>query len=482
MVFARSNSYTLWDAAYLTKHKSFIQWYRGLQQKMFTPERPSYKRKSVKPTTINHVHSGHRGEDTSRKKKLPNVMTTFIVGIHPTRQQKRILDIMLRTSNYTYNWCKWLVTKKGVPKNALQNIVCQNQENILPHLRQANDGWFFQQGLRSIKASICEEFESSKYNSTHKPKDKDTSFRPYTGSFKLNRESLIPVSQLKSHYANFNVDTMGKDQYQHVCLLPEFSNDGTLDKPLLLRLSKPIYRIPPFNHNVMVVKEAGNKYRLHIKCDSSYTRKAPSKQKKAAICGIDPGGSTFATVYDPTNQKCFQVGFDKKRYLCHRLKKYDTIMVLFHQATIKGHEEEIENRRRQLLKVKSKIHFGVTDLHVRFASMLVCNYALVSLGKVHVSPPIRKGLLYMPIKKNRALYLWSHDRFCVLLKHRSLGEKCKVIVQDEMWTSKTCGKCGKRNHKLGKNDVFRCDRCNYQTNRDVNGARNILRKTLGIFF
>jgi putative transposase len=62
--------------------------------------------------------------------------------------------------------------------------------------------------------------------------------------------------------------------------------------------------------------------------------------------------------------------------------------------------------------------------------------------------------------------------------HRANGTACNVVVQDEAYTSKTCGMCGTRNNKLGSNETFICENCTFETHRDVNGARNILLKSL----
>lgn len=480
MLSAQRAPHTLWEAAFLTRHETFMEWYKGLQKRIFKEQEPGYTQDSLSPATMHNIRADHRWKN---KKKLQNVMTTFTVGIRPTPQQKVILDAMLRTSNQTFNWCKQLIVKNGINKFSLKKIVCKSQKPVSPHLRPPNDDWFlFGQGL-STKATVCEDFEAMKYSHIYKLKNKDGSFCPYTGSFKVKRECLIPYGQRKSRYGNYNKNTIHKEHIQYVCLLSNFSIDRTQNEPLLLRLSKPTYRLPPFENDVRIVKDPGGKYRLHIKCHASYTRKASKRHIKTAICGIDPGGHTFATIYDPSNKKCFQVGFTRKHGIVQKIRKYDESMLLFHQAAGKGQTEESGNRRRRLLKLKSKIDSSVKNLHVQLASMLVSEYRLVSLGKISLGlPRIRKDALYVPVEKNRDLYLWNHDRFRVLLKHRSLGENCHVVIQNEDWTSKTCGICGRRNHQLGKSDIFWCDRCFYQTSRDINGARNILRKSLGIFF
>ena len=53
-----------------------------------------------------------------------------------------------------------------------------------------------------------------------------------------------------------------------------------------------------------------------------------------------------------------------------------------------------------------------------------------------------------------------------------------VFFTDESLTSKACSNCGNMNDKLGKSKTFNCPTCYYEIDRDINGARNILIKTL----
>ena len=70
---------------------------------------------------------------------------------------------------------------------------------------------------------------------------------------------------------------------------------------------------------------------------------------------------------------------------------------------------------------------------------------------------------------------WSHYGFRETLKAKAeLHPWVNVIECDECYTSKTCGKCGELNSKLGSSKTFRCDKCDYVADRDINGARNVM--------
>lgn len=48
----------------------------------------------------------------------------------------------------------------------------------------------------------------------------------------------------------------------------------------------------------------------------------------------------------------------------------------------------------------------------------------------------------------------------------------------QAFTSKTCGKCGHLNNKLGGSRTFNCSACKHTEDRDVHAARNILLRYL----
>ena len=63
---------------------------------------------------------------------------------------------------------------------------------------------------------------------------------------------------------------------------------------------------------------------------------------------------------------------------------------------------------------------------------------------------------------------------------KKLEWKCSVynknlVIVDESYTSKTCGKCGKLTD-VGGNEIYHCESCGFTCDRDINAARNIVNK------
>ena len=76
---------------------------------------------------------------------------------------------------------------------------------------------------------------------------------------------------------------------------------------------------------------------------------------------------------------------------------------------------------------------------------------------------------------------WSHYRFRQHLISKA-REYPHVRIQEttEEYTSKTCGGCGVQNNKLGGSKNFACGSCAFRSDRDFNGARNILIRHLTV--
>ena len=157
------------------------------------------------------------------------------------------------------------------------------------------------------------------------------------------------------------------------------------------------------------------------------------------------------------------------------------------KSKAKSREELDSNRKRKkydfyssvIGKAFYRIRNRVDDLHRHLAKKLVDNYEIVVVGKFDVSG-FKKGKLSSGILRD--MRTWGHFRFRNFLLHKAREvEGCQVFVQDEHFTSKTCGRCGVINNLLGGKEVFVCQKCGYETDRDVNGARNILKKYLGVF-
>ncbi|OWZ21501.1 Transposase [Phytophthora megakarya] len=70
----------------------------------------------------------------------------------------------------------------------------------------------------------------------------------------------------------------------------------------------------------------------------------------------------------------------------------------------------------------------------------------------------------------------AHYRFKMLLKYKMERAAGRLVE----CTSKTCSGCGAIKHNLGGSEDFRCDSCLAVFDRDMNAARNIFHKNMGL--
>ena len=69
-------------------------------------------------------------------------------------------------------------------------------------------------------------------------------------------------------------------------------------------------------------------------------------------------------------------------------------------------------------------------------------------------------------------------KFKQRLEYKCESTKTEYKEIDESYTSKMCSKCGYLKEDLGSSKIYNCDNCKIIIDRDINGARGILIKSL----
>jgi len=181
-----------------------------------------------------------------------------------------------------------------------------------------------------------------------------------------------------------------------------------------------------------------------------------------------------------TGVRTFQTGFSSNHIISIGSRGGEKLSLLLLKAD--GIQKEIDscmnNRKRKRLR-KQKLHtyrklrFLVDDIHWKTCSFLVDNYDCILLPDFRITGMVKNSFSRMT---KRLLYIYSYFRFKQRLSYKSELEGVRLCIVDESYTSKTCGRCGNLNAKLGSSKVFNCPYCGLVIDRDVNGARNILIK------
>lgn len=136
-----------------------------------------------------------------------------------------------------------------------------------------------------------------------------------------------------------------------------------------------------------------------------------------------------------------------------------------------------------LARMRNKIANKMKDVHWKMANDLTSNYDHIMISRFKVSDMVKRLSRKINSQTVRKMLSWRHFQFRQRLKSKAEEKGCRIYEVSEHYTSKTCGKCGKIHWKLGSNKTFKCPFCQFEIDRDWNGARNIfimnVEKTVG---
>ncbi len=224
----------------------------------------------------------------------------------------------------------------------------------------------------------------------------------------------------------------------------------------------------PIRKEVKLIRTRLGAYYLLVPIEMD-VRSAP--QSNSFICALDPGCRTFQTVYG-TDGNVAHVGTDFHACL-NDLKKADDLQ------SARAHLSTSLKRRRYRYRIRrcfERVRNRVRDLHHKVAKWLTETYRVIILPKFKSQDMVGKCTLRS--RTCRKLLTWSHYTFQQRLLEKAHRMGVKVLIANESYTSMTCGECGHLHEKLRSAKHFSCPRCDFECDRDVNGARNILLRAL----
>jgi IS605 OrfB family transposase len=182
---------------------------------------------------------------------------------------------------------------------------------------------------------------------------------------------------------------------------------------------------------------------------------------------LDPGVRTFLTGISSKN--VIKIGDNLSSGIMKNLKKIDTISSL---------PITNEKRKKLLNRLKNKLKNKIEDMHWKTANYLVKNYETILIGDMSAKSVVRGKRKGLHSNVKRTLMTLSLYKFHLRLQYKALQYHSKVIVVNEAYTSKVCSCCGHLNANIGSNHIFHCDKCQYISDRDIDGARCIAIKGL----
>ena len=215
--------------------------------------------------------------------------------------------------------------------------------------------------------------------------------------------------------------------------------------------------------------------------------------KKSLVCSLDPGVRTFQTLYNPEDEVAMSIGDEAANRIELCLWRLDSLLSVRDKAT--GKQKKKVNMKAR--KLRRRIKNLQSELHHKVSTFLCKNYHNI------VIPHFKSGEMAIRVKKCnnckinnierckkcivrklrkrtvRQMMILGHCKFLELLKFKAKKFSSNIIIQEESYTSKTCGNCLTITD-IGSVKEWKCPKCSIHWDRDVNGARNILFKNFEI--
>lgn len=221
--------------------------------------------------------------------------------------------------------------------------------------------------------------------------------------------------------------------------------------------------------NFKIMKDRGNYYLIITKEEDISENK---ETEISNIVALDPGVRTFQTGFG-INGTCFEAG-KKQTELIKKL--HEKIDYLKSKQSETNRRSSIYHMKKRIEIWNKKIYDVISNLHNQFGSFLCKEYDKIFLPRFETSGMQESYKLQSVTKRMMS----SLRHFDFQNKLKCLCDKYgkKLYLVSEEYTSKTCGFCGMLNDIGGSKD-YKCD-CGMDIDRDINGARNILIKSLTI--
>ena len=374
------------------------------------------------------------------------------IRLFPTKQQKKILNNWFGTARWTYNQVLAGLESDQKKSFNLKDLRARFVNNGL--YEGTDKAWVIDTPYDVRDAAMIDVVNAYKSNFAKKKKNPSHCFKVKFRSKYAESEAITIHSKHWKAPGVFHPNRFGRQPVRAAEPLPcDLVYDTKLTKDRLGRFF--LCQILPLRQEV----------------DSEHLL-------KEKVISLDPGVRTFMTGYSPEGTIAEWGSRDMQRIfrLC---RVHDKLQSRWGQKGVKHRKRY--RLQKAARRVRKKIRNLVDELHKKLTKWLVSSYETILLPKFETSNMVARSHAQRKIgsKTARQMLTWSHYRFQQRLVNKTREYRSsQVIICDEAYTSKTCGRCGKLHERLGGSKIFHCPHCRVTMNRDINGARNILLRYL----
>ena len=440
--------------------------------KKYTPRNQSSQKTLWQLYTSSRVGTTGCGGTSAKTNKITRCEK---VRLYPTPQQARILRQWMMDARHTYNRANRLVKeKKAKPNKVLKKLVVTEREEDSLKIKQIKQRTPADIRVRAVfdlidayktagagcRARLARQKKSKSKWKKRKKKEKPKKRRrwkkrkPFEVKYKTRR---VTTDSFGFESKSVRV----KDGQLYL-----FSKSNKFGMKEGIRMSNVL--VHPLSSCCRVQCFYGRWYFI-----LPYNCEKPKEPRVNRFVALDPGIRTFQTYY--TDDEAGEIGCDMEKKIDQVNKKIKGI-----QSLLKWSSGCDPRKTRRLQKAWYRANARssnlVTDFHWKVAKYLLDKYDVVVAPRLNVTSLLKTDL--PDIVKER-MVTQRHGIFLSRLKMKA-DTRGKVVVTDfeEHGTSMTCSNCGEANRDLGSSKYFKCVRCEFEGDRDVNSAKNHVLKFL----
>jgi len=361
---------------------------------------------------------------------------TFKYRLYPNQEQKEKLEKILETCRILYN--DFLAERRDKYEKEKGKITCFEQIDSLPNKKEINPF------LKEVHSQILQDIARR----VHK------NFLAFFRRLKTQTEKAgYPRFKQYGRYDSFTYPQSGFN-LKHSQLILSYL--GKIDIEKHRKLEGKIKTCS------IIIKNG--KFYVCFSCENIKVKKSKKTKKKV---GIDMGLTSFLATSNGELKEAPKAYWKDEKELVKSQRK------------VSRRVKKSKRRKKavQILAVKhEKVANQRKDLAHKLSRELVNNYDLIAHEKLQIRKMVKNRYLAKSI--NDA----GWNLFLTILTYKVEETGKRVVAVDPKNTSQTCSKCGElREPKLKLSQrKFSCFKCDYQANRDINAARNILARAEGL--
>lgn len=362
--------------------------------------------------------------------RCKNVLKAFKYRIYPNKKQKQVIEKILETCRHLYN--DFLSERKIMYKFDGTQISYNWQADSLPYRKKLNSY------LTQVHSQVLQDVA----------RRIDKTYKSFFRRIKAGEDPGYPRFKGKMQYDSFTYPQSGyaldKGKLKLSCI-----------GGIKIRLHRPLEG----NIKTCSIIRKNGKYYASFSCE---TESSPLAMTGRTV-GIDMGVADFCITSDGT----FHPSQSAYRKAEKDLQKAQREV---------SRRKKGSNRRKKAVTKLAKAHEKVSnqrrDIAHKVANKLIDKYDLIAHEKLGIKNMVKNKHLSKSISDAG----WG--MFFRILAYKAERAGRQVIEVDPYNTSQACNECGNIVTKKLNERWHYCPVCGCSVHRDINAARNILKKAV----